>query len=80
MQSSTDKIALHLVQHGAPAELCPAINDRAWPGDLLASHGRSACHAANTGRRAAGRVTVQYRRDSTCPQQPAADAPVVHAV
>ncbi len=46
MQSSTDKIALHLVHHRAPAELCPAINDRAWPGDLLASHGRSACHAS----------------------------------
>lgn len=79
MPSSTDEIALHLVQHGTPAELCPAINDRTWPGDLLASHVRSARHAANTGRRAPGRVTVQYRGDSTCPQQPAAEAPGVHA-
>lgn len=28
MQSSIDKIALHLGQHEAPAELCPALNYR----------------------------------------------------
>lgn len=40
MQSSIDKIALHLADYEAPVELCPALNDRV-PGlatcSLLAS-------------------------------------------